>query len=438
MVQFTMITFITVVVVSFGLGEFLARRVRKNLIDTHIELLPRIVQHTVEDHPDFYVFMQSYPELGPSPEVEGFFYDLLSLGSISRIKMWSKDGTIVWSDESSIVGNNFSENIFFRRAVGGEIVYTYRFSRKEESMADADRSIILEIYTPVYKGNESVGVLELYESDSKLYANLQKNRRTVWLLVAAAGAVIYISLFLIFFRIYRSQKQTSRRLLQTQDVTIFALAYQAELRDIVTGRHLERTSMYVKALAEELSRDDMYKSYLTKDYINDLVKSAPLHDIGKVGVPDYILRKPGKLTVEEFEEIKKHSKLGYKIITKVEEKLTFQSFLKIAIQIIMSHHEKWDGTGYPAGLAGEDIPLSARIMALADVYDALRTERPYKKIISHEKSREIIISERGRHFDPRIVDAFLSRETDFNFISKKFADDHTEPSLSDSRSTACS
>jgi response regulator RpfG family c-di-GMP phosphodiesterase len=352
--------------------------------------------------------------------------------------MWSKDGTIVWSDESSIVGNNFSENIFFRRAVGGEIVYTYRFSRKEESMADADRSIILEIYTPVYKGNESVGVLELYESDSKLYANLQKNRRTVWLLVAASGAAIYISLFLIFYRIYRSQKQISRRLLQTQDVTIFALAYQAELRDIVTGRHLERTSMYVKALAEELSRDDMYKSYLTKDYINDLAKSAPLHDIGKVGVPDYILRKPGKLTVEEFEEIKKHSKLGYKIITKVEEKLTFQSFLKIAIQIIMSHHEKWDGTGYPAGLAGEDIPLSARIMALADVYDALRTERPYKKIISHEKSREIIISERGRHFAPRIVDAFLSRETDFNFISKKFADDHTEPSLSDSRSTACS
>lgn len=438
MVQFTLITFITVLVVSFGLGEFLARRIRENLINTHIELLPRIVQYAAEDHPDFYVFMQSYPELGPSTDVEDFFYDLLTFGSITRLKVWAKDGTIVWSDESAIVGKNFSDNTLFRRAVGGEIVYSYRFSRAEENIAGTNKSIILEIYTPVYKGNELVGVLELYESDSQLYVNIKKNRRTVWLLVAAAGAVIYISLFLIFYKIYQFQKQTSKRLLQTQDVTIFALAYQAELRDIVTGKHLERTSMYVKILAEELSRDEKYRSYLTKDYINDLVKSAPLHDIGKVGVPDFILRKPGKLTVEEFEEIKKHSQLGHKIMTKVEERLTFQSFLKIAIQIILSHHERWNGTGYPAGLSGEDIPLSARIMALADVYDALRTQRPYKEIIFHEKCLEIIISERGRHFDPRIVDAFLSRETDFNFISRKFMDDHTASSLSDVGFTAFS
>ena len=116
MVQFTVITFVTLLVVSFGLGEFLARRVRKNLISTHIELLPLIVQQTVENHPDFYVFMQSFPELGPSQEVERFFQDLLNLGSVSGVKMWAKDGTIVWSDESSIVGENFIDNEYAGRA----------------------------------------------------------------------------------------------------------------------------------------------------------------------------------------------------------------------------------------------------------------------------------------------------------------------------------
>jgi HD-GYP domain-containing protein (c-di-GMP phosphodiesterase class II) len=436
MVQFTLITFITILLISIGSGEVLENRFRKYLISNHIEFLPRVVKHSVEDHPDFYVFLRSYPDLGPSPDVEGFFQDLLTFGSVTHVVVFGKDGTVVWSDEENSVGKNFRENAHFQQALGGENVFDYRLSRKNEGAKSPDKGVLLELYIPVYKGSEVVGVLKLLESDRLLYEQIKKNRRTVWMMVAAAGAAIYISLFLIFFRIYRSQKQISKRLLQTQDVTIFALAYQAELRDLITGRHLERTSMYVRILAEELSRDKEYRSYLTKEYIADLAKSAPLHDIGKVGVPDYILRKPGKLTMEEFEEIKKHSQLGHRIITKVEEKLTFQSFLKIAIQIILSHHEKWDGTGYPAGLAGEKIPISARIMALADVYDALRTTRPYKEVISHERSRDIILSEKGKHFDPRIVDAFINRETDFHFISRKFADDQTDPSLTDDHAKA--
>ncbi len=205
----------------------------------------------------------------------------------------------------------------------------------------------------------------------------------------------------------------NERLSITQDVTIFALAYQAELRDEETGKHLERTSRYVELLARELSKLPNYREYLTKSYIDDLVKAAPLHDIGKVGVPDSILRKPGKLDKKEFNIMKRHCEYGSKILEVANKRLGFQSFLKIAIQIVRYHHEKWDGQGYPYGLKGEDIPLSARIMALSDVYDALRSERYYKKGISHEKAVEIILSEKGKHFDPDIVDAFYKISDEF-------------------------
>ncbi len=206
---------------------------------------------------------------------------------------------------------------------------------------------------------------------------------------------------------------TNERLSITQDVTIFALAYQAELRDEETGKHLDRTSRYVELLAKELSKLPAYREYLTQAYIADLVKAAPLHDIGKVGIPDSILRKPGKLDKKEFDIMKKHCEYGSRILEISNKKLGFQSFLKIAIQIVRYHHEKWNGQGYPYGLKGEEIPLSARIMALSDVYDALRSERYYKKGMSHEKAAEIILSEKGRHFDPDIVDAFCK-------ISDKF------------------
>jgi response regulator RpfG family c-di-GMP phosphodiesterase len=215
--------------------------------------------------------------------------------------------------------------------------------------------------------------------------------------------------------------KTNQQLLQTEAVTILALAYQAELRDLETGKHLERTSHYVKLLAEELSRLPKYHSYLTPAYIADLVKSAPLHDIGKVAIPDSILRKPGKLTPEEFEIMKKHCEYGTRVLKIADEKLSFQSFLKIAIQIAASHHEKWNGKGYPEGLKGEAIPLSGRIMALADVYDAIRSERCYKKSFSHEETLKIIAGDRGEHFDPDLVDVFLRIENNFHEISNTLA-----------------
>ncbi|MFA4915697.1 MAG: HD domain-containing phosphohydrolase [Syntrophales bacterium] len=214
----------------------------------------------------------------------------------------------------------------------------------------------------------------------------------------------------------------NKQLLQTQDVTIFALAYQAELRDQETGRHIERTSQYAKLLAEELCSLPKYKGYLTPQYISDLIKSAPLHDIGKVGIPDSILKKPGKLTPEEFEIIKNHCEYGTKVLIIADNKLTFQSFLKIAIQMAHSHHEKWNGKGYPRGLKNDKIPLSGRIMALIDVYDALRSERCYKKGLPHDETCKIILEERGEHFDPNIVDAFLNIASNFDEIFNSMAD----------------
>lgn len=213
----------------------------------------------------------------------------------------------------------------------------------------------------------------------------------------------------------------NKQLIQTENVTIFALAYQAEIRDQETGKHLERTSKYVKLIAEELWRTPKYRS-LKHDYISNIVKSAPLHDIGKVGIPDYILKKPGKLTEEEFEIIKKHCEYGANILKTAERKLDFESYLIVAVKLVMSHHERWDGKGYPHALKEDEIPLSARIMALADVYDALRSKRCYKKAFSHEESCVIIRSEKGKQFDPDVTDAFLRIEKIFLQVSETMSD----------------
>ncbi len=200
---------------------------------------------------------------------------------------------------------------------------------------------------------------------------------------------------------------------------ILGLAKLAEYRDEDTGAHLERIREFSKILAESLSKKEKYSGYITMEYITDIYSSSILHDIGKVGVSDSILLKPGKLTAQEFERIKQHPVIGGNAIDSVESKFQGRSFLTLGKQIAYYHHEKWDGTGYPEGLAGEEIPLSARIVALADVYDALTSKRTYKEAFSHEKSYKIILSDRGSHFDPDIVDAFLECEDVFKKIREK-------------------
>ncbi len=209
-------------------------------------------------------------------------------------------------------------------------------------------------------------------------------------------------------------RRRTQEVTQVQDVTIMVLASLAETRDSDTGNHIRRTQYYVRALAEKLRDEPQYKQLLTDEYIDILFKSAPLHDIGKVGIPDRILLKPGPFDDDEFEIMKRHTLLGRNAIEHAEAQLGIEvDFLKVAKEIAYSHQEKWDGTGYPEGLKGEDIPLCARLMALADVYDALICRRVYKEPMTHEEAVDIIKQGSGSHFDPTLVRNFEQIQREF-------------------------
>lgn len=221
----------------------------------------------------------------------------------------------------------------------------------------------------------------------------------------------------------KSLQERTEALQKTQDITFLSLASLAETRDNETGAHILRTQHYIRALAIALRDNPKFSSALDDDSIEQLYKSAPLHDIGKVGVPDAILLKPGKLDDDEFEIMKSHATLGAEALQLAESELGDCSFLRFAKEIALSHHEKWDGSGYPAGLKGENIPLSGRLMAVADVYDALISKRVYKPAFSHEKAMELIKEGKGQHFDPDIVDTFFLIEEEVKQIAERYADE---------------
>ncbi len=218
-------------------------------------------------------------------------------------------------------------------------------------------------------------------------------------------------------------ERRTRQLEAIQDVTVLAMSSMAETRDNETGNHILRTQRYVRRLAEQLRDHPRFRGVLTDDYIKLLYKSAPLHDIGKVGIPDHILLKPGPLSAEEFEIMKTHTTIGHESIVRAERALgTEIDFLQPAKEIALYHQEKWDGSGYPQGLAGDTIPVCARLMAIADVYDALISKRVYKAAMAHEDAVAVMRQGHGRHFDPDMLDAFLTIHEDFRRIAESFVD----------------
>ena len=214
-----------------------------------------------------------------------------------------------------------------------------------------------------------------------------------------------------------------------QMATIFATSKLAESKDPETGAHLERLREFCRILSEELQKNDRYTQIIDSDFIAAIYAASPLHDIGKVGIPDQILLKPGKLTDNEWEIMRTHPTIGANTLRAVAERHPGNDFINMGINIAECHHEKWDGSGYPRGLAGESIPLEARILALADVYDALTSVRCYKPAFSHEKSRNIIAEGSGSHFDPDIVNAFLQIESEFIRIKNIYSDDEQYTTL---------
>ncbi|WCH20906.1 response regulator [Aeromonas salmonicida] len=227
------------------------------------------------------------------------------------------------------------------------------------------------------------------------------------------------------------EAEVARRMTENdliQQVSIRALAHLAEIRDPETGNHILRTQGYVRLLANTLASHPRFIDTLTPRYIDLLSRSAPLHDIGKVGIPDHVLLKPAKLTVEEWEVMRTHAKLGSDAIEEAERDIEQPlAFLTLAKEIAHWHHEKWDGSGYPDGLRGDEIPLSARLMALADVFDALINVRVYKAAMPYDEARALILSGTGQHFDPDVVTAFDNHFDQFVAIAERYTDENEAP-----------
>jgi len=246
------------------------------------------------------------------------------------------------------------------------------------------------------------------------------------LLSMSSYLLIYIAIGNIFYRhVLKEEKQKTYDLEQKMLASLNALA---QARDDETGNHINRTQQYVRIIAERLRAMGLHTEQLTDQFINHLYRAAPLHDIGKVGIPDQILYKNGSLTKDEWTVMKTHTTIGNQVLSAARDQISkndIEDVISIAIQIATSHHEQWNGSGYPAGLKGDAIPLSARIMALADMYDALLSERVYKREWTHEEAIAEILDKKGRHFDPAVVEAFFVEHEHFKDIAQRFKDHHS-------------
>ena len=209
----------------------------------------------------------------------------------------------------------------------------------------------------------------------------------------------------------------TKTVIELQNAILRTMAELVECRDDITGGHIERTQSYLGVLLDALLEHGLYKEEISSWNLNLVLQSTQLHDVGKIIIKDYILQKPGKLTEEEYEKIKEHTTFGEEIIERIKKNTTEQTFLDYAKVFAGSHHEKWNGTGYPRGLKGAEIPLLGRIMAIADVYDALVSDRPYKKALTNEEAIKIIIESKATHFDPDIAELFLGVSGKFNEIA---------------------
>jgi len=422
LIKYSLASLLIIILVAYMVGYTTTGKTTDSLIAAHLQKYPLMVNLLIENHPEIKQLVLNEEPGGLKERFADIFKHLSAMDTIRRVSLADAQGMVLWSDEESIIGEKYRDNKKFLQAMGGSVSHSVKQRGAPEHRSGQVGEETVDLYIPIRSGEHIIGVVGLSTLDPELYRTIGETNRLIWIMVLCAGSVLYIALFGMFFRANRSLNMAVDQLTQTQNVMIFALAYQSELRDMETGRHIERTAAYVRLIADEVRKRNRYPGYITKRYVEDIARSAPLHDIGKVGVSDLILRKPGRLNSEEFEEIKKHCVVGVDILENAQARLPFQTFLEIARQLILYHHERWDGSGYPAGLKREDIPLSARIMALADVYDALRTKRPYKEPFSHDVSIATIENESGKHFDPDIVKIFLDVNRKFLEISMQYTD----------------
>lgn len=296
-----------------------------------------------------------------------------------------------------------------------------------QKLAAGDSHIVITDWEmPRMTGVELCRHIRQRESDSYVYVILLtgRNGREEVVEGLSAGADDFVAKPFhpeeLICRVRTGERVLS---LETREVAIFALAKLAESRDTDTGKHLERVQNFSRILAQQLAANSPYRDQIDGEFVRLVYLTSPLHDIGKVGIPDAVLLKPGGLSDDEFEVMKTHVTIGACTLNAALSRYPGTGFLRMARDIAESHHERWDGRGYPHGLSEEQIPLAARIVALADVYDALTSRRVYKGAFSHAIAKGIILKDTGTHFDPAVVRAFLSSEQEFIAVRERFCDD---------------
>lgn len=430
LIIYTVLSAIITFVVALILSLILAANFQKMYISAHSEFYKSFIEAIPSNYSEI------IPELNlPSKDEHETLTDNENnhlhdsdSSEHSHNEVWAHLRTDIFQTPSvmqlRIFDNELNELLSVKRYTESKIfvdlsTITDTVSTKENSyyIIQEKPIYIINYYFPIVIDNELYGIIEISDMDIQLNKILVSSRRIVNLSLSLGGSLLYLLLFVLFFQAFKNQNRAISRLDSSQSITIHSMSMLAELRDQNTGAHIIRTCKYCKIILNAMKKNPKFRKYITKHYIEDVIRSAPLHDIGKVGVPDRILKKPGKLTSDEFEIIKTHPVLGAEVLKEAVESLDFQSYFEIGSQIVLYHHENWDGTGYPEGLKGTDIPLSARIMAIADVYDALTTLRPYKKPFSHDKAMEIMLSQTSKKFDPELIEIFKLVSDEFQKIS---------------------
>lgn len=373
--------------------------------------------------------------------------------ALEKVKIFSSDGTILYSTEHKDEGT-LNTKPYFKQVVQRGGIFS-KINPKQSATAEGRivKLDVAEVYIPILDRKSFTGAFEVYYDITVRKAAMDALVTRHTAISAGLATLMFCLIFAMLLRAGRAglrradmeqalllsnelleeqvQEQT-REIRATQRASIVALASLAENYDPDTGDHLERIQSYVALLAKSLGSSSPYADYLQRrsDYVEMLSLASVLHDIGKAVVPREVLMKPARLTAAEFEQIKQHTEVAAKILHRANQHFhdSFQkdSYLAMAREVALHHHEKWDGNGYPLGLKGEEIPLSARIVALADVYDALRSRRPYKEAWSHTETVKEITACRGSHFDPALVDAFLECQKLFEKVSHGFGEEQLD------------
>lgn len=367
---------------------------------------------------------------------------------IQKLKIFSSKGAIIHSTQSTEIGEINRHDYFWNIVAKGR-VYSKIVQKNERSAEGKTLKLdIAEVYVPVMQGATFLGALEIYYDITAEKQGLDKVLAQSSHLLYSLSGLLFLCVVVILSKTSDSMMKKTlaeknlhdvNRLLEqkvfaqnteigiTQRTSVEALATLAENYDQDTGSHLARIQEYVRLLLQQLEKSSPYAHYIRQKehYAANIQLAAILHDIGKIAVSRELLLKPGRLTRKEFEEVKTHTVVATKVLAKANDVFVNafgkDSYLALAQDIALHHHEKWDGSGYPHGLAGEAIPLSARVVALADVYDALRSQRPYKPARSHAFSVAEICRDKGSHFDPHVVDAFLAQADEFDAVATSFS-----------------